>query len=386
VSRAAAPEARSPQGVLGRADFALGDQTYIDAAAVHPLSNHAAAAMRAYIDRRMGMAHRLESDTDPRALFAKLINATPEEVAVVTSTSVGENYVVNGLGLRGSRDRVVTDSLHFMGSLYMYDELARGGLDVQVVRPRADHTIHLDDVAAKIDRRTRLVAVSLVSMTTGFEHDLKALCELAHSHGALVYADAVQAIDNIPVDVRDSGVDFLASSTYKWLMGDFGAGFMYVRADRLGSLGRPVYGYEQLDFDMANLPYDPEPGASGPMQQLQDAHGHFEIGSEAEGVLAAAGDSMQRILAMGVDEIARRRQPLVDFLRARLPPLGFVPLAPPLNAALACFGYRDADKRLRAKLRQANVRISLYTHRIRVAPSVYNDMRDMEKLVDVLSS
>jgi selenocysteine lyase/cysteine desulfurase len=388
ASAAAAPAAApgSRPGVLTRADFALGDYTYIDAAAVHPLSIHAATAMRAYVDRRMGMRQRLESDTDPRALFAKLINASPAEVAVITSTSVGENYVVNGLGLRGSRDRVVTDSLHFMGSLYMYDELARSGLDVQVVKPRGDHAIHLDDVAAKIDHRTRLVAVSLVSMTTGFKHDLKALCDLAHSHGALVYADAVQAIGNIPVDVRDSGVDFLASSTYKWLMGDFGAGFMYVRADRLGSLGRPVYGYEQLDFEMARLPYDPQPGASGPSKQLQDAHGHVEIGSEAEGVLVAAGDSMQRILAMGVVEIARRRQPLVDFLRAKLSPLGFEPLAPPSNAALACFGYPDADKRLRAKLTRANVRVSLYTHRIRVAPSVYNDMSDMEKLVDVLAS
>jgi selenocysteine lyase/cysteine desulfurase len=383
---AAATEPSSQPGALSRADFALGDQTYLDAAAVHPLSTHAAAAMRAYLDRRAGMRHRLEGDTDPRALFAQLINARPEEVAVVTSTSVGENYVVNGLGLRGSRDRVVTDSLHFMGSLYMYDELARSGLDVQVVRPRADHAIHLDDVAAKIDSRTRLVAVSLVSMTTGFKHDLKALCELAHSHGALVYADAVQAIGNIPVDVRDSGIDFLAASTYKWLMGDFGAGFMYVRADRLGALGRPVYGYEQLDFEMTKLPYDPQPGASGPMKQLQDAHGHLEIGSEAEGILVAAVDSMQRILAMGVDEIARRRQPLVDFLRAKLPPLGFEPLAPPSNAALICFGYPDADRRLRAKLNQANVRISIYTHRIRVAPSVYNDIRDMEKLVEVLAS
>jgi selenocysteine lyase/cysteine desulfurase len=169
-------------------------------------------------------------------------------------------------------------------------------------------------------------------------------------------------------------------------MGDFGAGFMYTRADRLAALGRPVYGYEQLDFEMANLPYDPQPGASGPMKQLQDAHGHVEIGSEAEIILVAAVDSMQRIAAMGVDEIARRRQPLVDFLRAKLPPLGFEPLAPPSNAALVCFAYPNADKRLRAKLNQANVRISLYTHRIRVAPSVYNDMGDMEKLVEVLAS
>ncbi len=218
-------------------------------------------------------------------------------------------------------------------------------------------------------------------MTTGFKHDLKALCELAHSHGALVYADAVQAIGNIPVDVRDSGVDFLAASTYKWLMGDFGAGFMYARADRLGALGRPVYGYEQLDFEMAKLPYDPQPGASGPMTQLQDAHGHLEIGSEAEIILVAAVDSMQRIAATGVDEISAPPPTAGGLLTRQAATAGVRASAPPSERrGSPALPIPTPRKRLRAKLNQANVRISVYTHWIRVAPSVYNDMGDMEKL------
>ena len=77
--------------------------------------------------------------------------------------------------------------------------------------------------------RTKLVAVSLVSMINGFQHDLKALCDIAHSRGALVYADIIQGAGAVPIDVHAWGVDFCACATYKWLMGDFGVG--------LGGLG-----------------------------------------------------------------------------------------------------------------------------------------------------
>ena len=61
-------------------------------------------------------------------------------------------------------------------------------------------------------------------MYNGFQHDLKAVCELAHAHGAYVYADIVQSAGAMPIDVRASGVDFCACSSFKWLMADFGLG------------------------------------------------------------------------------------------------------------------------------------------------------------------
>jgi selenocysteine lyase/cysteine desulfurase len=378
--------AAAPVVPLGRGDFQLGAQTYIDAASTHPMSIHAAAAMRRYLSGRMSPGHGEEgARRDPRAQFARLINASPQEIAVIPSTLMGENFLINALGLRGSRDRVVTDALHFIGSLYMYDELAKEGLDVRTVQARG-HIVDLDDFAALITKRTRLVAVSLVSLTTGFKHDLKALCELAHSRGALVYADIIQAAGNLPIDVRESNVDFAACATYKWLMGDFGVGFMYTREDHLQRIRRPVFGYQQMDFDMRKLPYDPASPKTREWTQRQDGRGRYEAGSEAAIALAAVQDSIERIMATGVDQIAARRQPLIDFVRAQLPVFDFEPLAPVSNSALACFVYRNAAQILAPKLRKANVAISVYEHRIRISPSVYNDMSDMERLVDVLTS
>ena len=75
-------------------------------------------------------------------------------------------------------------------------------------------------------------------MHNGFQHDLKAVCDLAHAHGAYVYADIIQGVGASPLDVRATGLDFAASATYKWLMGDFGLGFLFVREDLLGTVVR----------------------------------------------------------------------------------------------------------------------------------------------------
>ena len=90
------------------------------------------------------------------------------------------------------------------------------------------------------------MSVSLVSTINGFEHDLKKICDLAHAHGAYVYADIVHAAGAVPMDLRATGVDFAATSSYKWLMGDFGLGFLYVRKEVQEKVRRPWWGYHQV--------------------------------------------------------------------------------------------------------------------------------------------
>ena len=171
---------------------------------------------------------------DIKAEFAALINAKPSEIAFIPNTTTGENLVVNGLGLPGSAGNIVTDALHFEGALIHLKALQKDGHDVRMVRPR-DWRIDLRDFEKVVDRKTKLVEVSHVAMFTGFEHDLKAVCDLAHAHGALVYADIAQSAGCTPIDVKATGVDFCACSSFKWLMGDFGLGFLYAREDLLGT-------------------------------------------------------------------------------------------------------------------------------------------------------
>ncbi len=224
--------------------------TYLNSASQHPMSRAARQASDRYLDYKKFSAPTGYSSADIRQRvlenYAKLINADTDEICFVGSTTVGENLMLQALGIPGTPGRIVTDELHFVGSLPTYTELAKRGMDVVTIRANEDGSIDLEQYEQAITDETRLVAVSHVSMLNGFQHDLKGLCELAHAKGALVYADTVQSVGNTPIDVRDSGVDFTSAAGYKWLMGDMGLGLMSVRKDRLSSLQRPWYGSGQL--------------------------------------------------------------------------------------------------------------------------------------------
>lgn len=361
---------------------------YLDAAYTHPMSLMARGAYNEYMDRRGHSDPRIGPENNARntavELFAKLIHANPEDVAVVPSTMEGENLVGEALGLSPNAG-VVTDALHYDASLVIYEELAKRGVPVKIVSPR-ENVIDLSDVDAAIGKSTRLVAVSLISNVTGFQHDLKALCDLAHSKGALVYADIIQAAGAVPLDVKTVGVDFCACGSYKWLMGDFGTAFLYVRPDRLPDLKRVQIGWRQINNESPDtFPLGPSPGTEG-WALGSTAAGIFEVSTPAWGALACVARSLTYILSLGVDRIVQHRQPLLDHLREELPKHGFQPLTPPGSSSpVLTFGYKGAA-RFAKPLRDANIRISVYQNRIRISPSVYNDMSDVEQLVRVLSA
>ena len=242
-----APKTAASRSMPARDAFFPMATAYLNSAAAHPLSRRARQAVMQYLAARSFQAQvsRLALDAireRVRVKFAALINAKPEEVCIVQSTTAGEHLVVQALAIPSAGGRIVTDTLHFPGSFYLYQEMANAGMDLVWLRPRDGKSVHLADMEAAITRKTRLVALSLVSAVNGFQHDLKRVCEIAHARGALVYADIVQAAGAVPVDVKESNVDFAACASYKWLMGDFGLALLYVRQDLLGHIRRTQFG------------------------------------------------------------------------------------------------------------------------------------------------
>lgn len=367
--------------------------TYINAAYTHPMSLGSYREVNRFLNARM--LNRIEpKEYDPferpavTAAFAKLINASPEEIAWIPSTMVGENLVINGLGLPGSGGHVVTDGLHFHGSLFLYDQLQKqGGIKLSVVKPR-DNRIDLNDLDAAITPGTRLVALSLVSATTGFAHDLKEVSKLAHSRGALVYADIIQAAGAVPIDVQDSGVDFCASSTYKWLMGDFGMGFLYVRKEVFPQVKRTLIGFRQMKSLKTHfLPFDPPGNNLFDSEGYGNMSGHFEVGTFASESVAAVRYSLDFLNRTGVEKIYQYRKPMIDRLQQELPSQRYLPLTPTDSVSpIVCFACKDAATILKPKLDAADIDISIYENSIRISPSFYNDIDDIHHLLSVLKS
>ena len=232
-----------------KAAFSAFAGSYLNCASQHPLSIGARDAINRYMDFKTFAAasdHPVFA-TYQRNLenYARLINADKDEICFVQRTTVGENLVLKALNIPEAGGRIVTDELHYMGSLPTYAEIANQGMDIVTLRS-SDGTIDMDEFEKAVTPGTRLVTVSSVSMVNGFQHDLSRICEIAHAAGALVYADIVHQVGSTPIDVRVSGVDFCSAASYKWLMGEQGLGFLYARRDRLAQIERPWLGHYQL--------------------------------------------------------------------------------------------------------------------------------------------
>ena len=379
-----------------KADFNIAPgYTYISGAYTHPMPIAAAEAYRRVIDRRSTVgtpatspgAPSSPAPVNPKAAFAALINAKPSEISYIPNTSTGENLVVECLGIAANAGNVVTDALHFEGALVHLMELRKRGLDLRIVAPREDGRIDMKDLERVVDRNTKLVEVSLVSMYNGFQHDLKAVCALAHAHDAYVYADIIQGVGAVPLDVRATGLDFAATSSYKWLMGDFGLGFLFIKEELLGSvIRRPHWSYESApDTNIHTSPLDPQFPTPVTYTPGSDASTYFQLGTMASGVAAALGVSIPYIQRLGVERIQEYRQPMLRRLQQELPRLGFRPQTPlDSTSPIVTFAHKDAAT-ISKKLEAARVNVRVADYWMRIAPSVYNDMHDVERLLEALA-
>lgn len=383
--------AASPPQLPAKDAFAHMPFTYLDAGSTHPMPLGARTALEEYLRYKTqdGTVTGYSVGARETAMIAKfgaMVGAAPDELSLIQSTTMGENLVIRALGIPESGGRIVTDALHFFGSFYTYGELAKAGMDVVTLPMTKDGRIDMGEMAAAVNERTKLVSISAVSTTNGFAHDLKKVCDLAHAHGAYVYVDMVHAAGITPIDLRAAGVDFAAASSYKWLMGDFGLGFLYVRKEIQDKVKRPWWGYHQVNaFKSHVFPYDePGPGAAS-YGMSPDAAGKFAMGTTSWTGVVQLDYSLGFIASLGVPAIEAARQPLIKAVQTELRSRGYQPMTPlDSRTALVAFALKDARAKLGDRMKAADIRMTVSQNRFRVSLAVFNDMNDVDRLLSAL--
>jgi len=366
-----------------RADFpSVLKETYLNSASMHPVGTFAAEAIKKVVDYRLlgagnGADFNARAQEDLKAKFGAMINAKATEIAYTANTTDGENIVVMGLELAKQKgSNIVIDELHFTSSLYMYKELEKKGVQLRIVKHK-NWAIDPEDMAKAIDKNTRLVSMAMVSNVNGFMHDVKAVTSIAHARGAHVFADIIQAVGAVPVDVKALGIDFASSGTYKWLMGERGIGFLYVREDLQGTvLPTTRYGHRQVsNFNRAQLTWEPMPGAA-----------RYETGGIPVIMAAAVNAGIDYVNKCGLTNIRMHAQQLTDRLQKELPPLGYKPLTP-IDTQTPIVAFEVKDAAATTKMLQAGHvagTVIANENRIRLAVSVFNTHEDIDRAVAVL--
>ena len=380
------------------------NETYFNCAAQHPLGVHTVRGFERYIDfMHNGPGEGREDfwETGYREMkpaFARLINAKPEEIAFCAGTTVGENLIVSGMDL--SNANVVTNDLHYTASLANY--LARRdkqGLDVRIVKHR-DWEIDIADMEKAVDRNTRLISVSFVSSVNGHLEDLKKLADLAHAHGAWLFADIIQGCGATPLDVHAMGVDFASCGMYKWLQGEHGFGFLYVKEDLQGAAvkGTQFTGSPGLNYEPWTA--SPDPAKPEFISHPREGIGQFECSTPAAINYAGQLESFCFIEEIGIDNIRAHARELTARLQKELPALGFTAITPDdTESGIRTFLHPDTDS-LKAKINRANeegranisiggpnsgLTVGRGGNQVRFSVSVYNNHADIDKVLEVLS-
>ncbi|MBN8944724.1 MAG: aminotransferase class V-fold PLP-dependent enzyme [Rhizobiales bacterium] len=383
---------RSPIAAPFRALFDLPDgKVYFDASAYAlPPRTVAEAAiagatLRTQPWRVTGKALEAQAE-EIRALAARLINASPGDIALVRSTSYGVATAALNLPLAPGEAILVIDGEH-PSQVYPWLDLAsRHGGTVEEVRASEGGTRSeaiITRLAAPDRPRVAILALTPVQWADGELLDLDAVFAAARRHGARVVLDATQALGVLPIDVQRLKPDFLISAFHKWLLGPQGFAILYAAPEH--QHGRPL---DHHAHARAIDRYAP-PGAPSEPPFLAGAR-RYDAGQRADMVampMAIAG--LGFVLAHGVEGVRAHVARVTSAVAEQAADLGFssweagrraphiLGLRPPPGASAGEIG---------AKLLAEGVHLSARQGLLRVSPYLFNDESDVARLVSALAA
>lgn len=368
-----------PLGV--RADFPVVEEwTYLDSAYIAPSPSQAVDAARAFTATKatnpMTLGRMLEENNTVRQRFATLVGASESEIGILFATSEGENIVARALDL-GEGDNVVIDDLHYETTFLLYQHLAETrGLEVRIVRSQ-DGSAPAEMFTEHVDERTRLISVAWVSHQNGYRHDLAALADLAHAHGAYLYADAIQGIGALEIDVRSTGIDFFTAGTYKWLLGGYGVAPFYVREELLDVITLDRYGSLHISEELGDNRF-----------RIHEDARKYGYATMAFGAVFQLRAALDYLLDVGVSRIEEHTVALAQRLREGLAAQGHDVWTPAANQSpIVTFRHHRDNDMVRRTIDAARIRLSFKSDGdvLRMGAGLFNTSDEIDHLLDVTS-
>ncbi|MEI8375395.1 MAG: aminotransferase class V-fold PLP-dependent enzyme [Planctomycetota bacterium] len=355
---------------------------YLDHAAVAPISGPAHRAITQWNEDATanGDAYYqgwMRQLNETRQRSAQLINAQPEEIALVPNTTAGISLVAEGYPWKEG-DNVVLPDNEFPSNQYPWLNLISRNVEIRRI-PAEGGGVPLEALAQACDARTRIVSVSWVAYASGWRQDLDRLAEMVHGKGALLFLDAIQGLGVFPLDVRRTPIDFLASDGHKWLLGPEGAGIFYLRREHLDLLRPIMVGWNSVahdrDFTRIELNY-------------KNTAERYEGGSMNVAGFIGLNASLELLLRYGQKAIAARVLEITDLACSRLTAAGAI-----------IDSFRNGDRRsgivsfrlpgrdpdvLRKQCLERQVVLSCRAGRLRISPHAYNDGSDIDRLIEAI--
>jgi selenocysteine lyase/cysteine desulfurase len=352
---------------------------HLDHASVGPISVRAADAMRHHAADHAGhgfdMAWRDDVE-QVRRQVAWLIGSRTDNVAFVQNTSHGLSIAANGIDWQAG-DNVVLPAREFPSNYYPWLNLDRRGVQLRPV-PAPEGHVSIDAIERAIDSHTRVVTVSAVQYSTGHRYDVASLGVLCQERGVMFVVDGTQAVGALTVDVEASGIDVLAVSSHKWMLGPPGIGFVHVSDAALEAIRPSVVGWlsvaEPFEFDYR--------------LDLPASARRFEPGTENVIGTLGLGGAISLLEDFGKAWVEDRVLDLTDHICREVTARGFTVTSPRRSqqrSGIVIFAKAGADtEQLHHRLTAAGVRCAVRAGGIRFSPHYYNTAEEIDAALAAL--
>jgi selenocysteine lyase/cysteine desulfurase len=315
-----------------------------------------------------------------RALFAHLVGAGADGVALIPSVSYGIAVAAANVKVKpGEKILILEDQ--FPSNVYAWRELAaqKGTQLVTVPRP-PDHD-WTPAVLGHLDENTAVVAVPNCHWTDGSLLELRRIGGRAREVGAALVVDGIQSLGAHPFHVAEVRPDFLVASAYKWLLGPYGVGFLYVGEDyREGAPIEHNWINRRGSEDFSRL--------VGYQNAFQSGARRYDVGERSNFVLLPmANEALRQILDWGVENVSETIGELTDLIEGEAKKRG-IEAIPAKRRARHMVGIKlgsAAPEDLAARLAGEDIFVSVRGESVRVSPHLYNTAEDVNRLFAALA-
>jgi cysteine desulfurase/selenocysteine lyase len=358
-------------------------QSYIDVASRGLVPENAPALAFAHLTQRVqGRADKhayFETVEEARQGVARLLGASPGEIAITKNISDGLNMVASSIDWRAGDEVFLCSAVEHPSNIYVWRNLERQLVSVRDF-PSPDGLFPIDEVLQALEgkHRARVVAVSATSFLPGFRVDLDRLGAACRRAGARLIVDGAQCAGITHIDLSKTPVDGLAVSTQKGLCSLYGMGFLYVRKEFAETLTPRYLSRFGVDIDASHeADYDP-----GPVKYQRSAH-RFDLGNYNFLAATLVSDTLKLLNGLGTEAIDRHVTALATELSTGLVNMGAPVRAPARvsRANIVCIESRRGPspaRELQQHLKASNIQTALRRNVVRFSFHLYNDMSDVE--------
>lgn len=359
--------------------------TYVDVSGRCPMSNPVAATIAEFVSVCQNEGARKDEWVakveQVRGKFAAFIEATADEIAFTKNISEGLNIIINGLDYAPGDNIVFVSALEHPNLVYALNHLRARGVEIHDVA-MTGYDYNISKICAQVDARTRLVCLSSVSFRSGARVKIKEIADILHKKGVPLLIDSAQSLGIMDINVAELGIDAMAGSIQKGMMGTYGMGVLYCKKEFAEKLV-PVF---LAKFSVAAE--DKREFIQEDPNRVIYAAGarRFEIGNYNYMGIYILDTCLDILMSIGINEIEKKVLGLSGVLIDELVKRGYKVLTPITTAergGIVSFLPKD-PKHVWEQMTEKKIKLSLRGDIVRVSFHVYNNMDDVVNVIKAI--